>query len=161
MSGFHPRNILVPVEVDPVADRALAERLVDDACALAKLFDARMTLLHVAPPIVSPMTPPSDIVSDAYRAMLDVAEARNTASARTLKELEARAIAAGVTAKSCMTSRPGSVPRAIIEVAGEEGSDLIVMTTHARRGIERLLLGSVAERTAHLARVPVMLLPPP
>lgn len=35
-----------------------------------------------------------------------------------------------------------------------------MMTTHGRRGIKRVLLGSIAERTAHLACIPVLLLPP-
>lgn len=157
---FAPKNILVPVDVDPSADLALAERLVDDASSLAKANGGSLTLLHVALPVLSPMTPPADLVSGAYRAMLDVAEARNTASARGLKALEERARSAGVTARSLITSRASSTPQAIAEVADEEKSDLIMMTTHARRGVRRMLLGSVAERTAHLAHVPVLLLPP-
>lgn len=157
---FAPKHILVPVDVDPLADRPLADRLVDAACDLAKPMNAKLTLLFVASPIVKPMQPPADLVSMAYRSMLDVMEARNTACARVLKELEARATAAGVAVRTMMTTRPGSTPQAIVEMAIEESADLVMMTTHARRGVKRLLLGSVAERTAHLAPVPVLLLPP-
>ena len=45
----------------------------------------------------------------------------------------------------------------ITRVAHEENVDLIVMGTHGRQGFDKVLLGSVAERVAHLARPPVML----
>jgi nucleotide-binding universal stress UspA family protein len=157
---FAPKRLLVPVDVDPIADRALADRLVDAAADLAKALGADMTLLHVALPVYTPIEPPADLVNQTYRAMLDVAEARNTMSSRVLKELEARAKALGATARVLVTTRSGSVPHVINDIAKEERCDLIVMTTHARRGVQRVLLGSVAERTAHLAHVPVLLLPP-
>jgi nucleotide-binding universal stress UspA family protein len=159
--SFVPTKILVPVDIDPMGDRPLAERLVDDACSMAKATGAAITLLHVAMPIVSPWQPPADLISSAYRAMLDVAEARNSHCGRALTELEARATAAGVTARSLITSRSGSVPQVIVDIALEERCDLVMLTTHARRGLKRMLLGSVAERTAHLSSVPVLLLPPP
>jgi nucleotide-binding universal stress UspA family protein len=158
--AFAPRNILVPVDVDPAGDRGLAERLVDDAVAFAKMSGAALTLLYVTSPILSPMAPPTDLVTGAYRAMLDVAVARNSASERALKELEARARAAGVGVRSLVTSRAAPTPQAIVEVCGEEKADIIMLSTHGRRGVRRVLLGSVAERTAHLSRVPVLLLPP-
>lgn len=156
---FSPKKVLVPVDVDPMADRMLAERLVDDACAFAKVHGASLVLLHVAVPLMTPMAAPLDVVSSSYRAMLDVAEARNATCGRTLGALEERARGAGVQATSLMTTRPGSVPAVIAEIAGEE-ADMVMMTTHARRGLRRAVLGSVAERTAHLCRVPVLLLPP-
>jgi nucleotide-binding universal stress UspA family protein len=157
---FSPKHILVPVDADPTGDRALAERLVDDAVAFARLVDGRLTLLHVALPLVSPMSPPADLISEAYRAMLDVVEARNAASGRLLKELAERAERVGVGAHTMVSTRPGSIAETIADIAKEEHADLIMMTTHGRRGVRRVLLGSVAERTAHLAHVPVLLLPP-
>jgi universal stress protein A len=44
----------------------------------------------------------------------------------------------------------------IVKVAGEERSDLIVMGTHGRTGLDHLLLGSVAERVIRLAPCPVL-----
>jgi nucleotide-binding universal stress UspA family protein len=159
---FAPKSILVPVDVDVTADAALAEQLVDDACAVAKMTGARMTLLHVAIPVLSPMSAPplAGAAGGAHRAMLDVLEARNAHSARRLKELQARAQAAGVDAEERLATDVGSIPEVIAEVARKESADLIVMTTHGRRGLKRLLLGSVAERTAHLAHADVLLLRP-
>ena len=46
----------------------------------------------------------------------------------------------------------------IVGVAEDEGVDMIAMCSHGRMGISRVILGSVAERVAHLAKVPVLLL---
>jgi nucleotide-binding universal stress UspA family protein len=50
----------------------------------------------------------------------------------------------------------GSPSRKIVRYAEREGYDLIVMGTHGRGGIDRLLLGSVAERVVRSAEVPVL-----
>lgn len=44
----------------------------------------------------------------------------------------------------------------IVRAAAEESADLIVMGTHGRRGLNRLLLGSVADRVIRLAACPVL-----
>lgn len=50
----------------------------------------------------------------------------------------------------------GSPSREVVDFATEEGCDLIVMGTHGRGGIDRLLLGSVAERVVRGSPVPVL-----
>ncbi len=50
----------------------------------------------------------------------------------------------------------GRPSQRIVEYATEHGGDLIVMGTHGRGGLDRLLLGSVAERVVRSAPVPVM-----
>ena len=49
----------------------------------------------------------------------------------------------------------------IVQLASDLGADLIVIGTHNPKGIERLLLGSVAESTVRNARCPVLVIPPP
>ncbi|MFD1730128.1 universal stress protein [Deinococcus malanensis] len=56
-----------------------------------------------------------------------------------------------------MTSGGRSIPRAILDVAREEGAHLLVMSTHGRSGLGRALMGSVAEAVAHHSPIPVML----
>jgi len=52
--------------------------------------------------------------------------------------------------------RIGRASRQIVELAAELDADLIVVGTHNRRGVRRLILGSTAERVAHTARCPVL-----
>ncbi|AWB26658.1 universal stress protein [Halococcoides cellulosivorans] len=55
--------------------------------------------------------------------------------------------------------REGAPSRAIVEYAEACDADVIVMGTHGRGGIDRLLLGSVAERVVRTATVPVLVVP--
>lgn len=50
-----------------------------------------------------------------------------------------------------------AVARALLRRAGDWGADLIIMSSHGHGSIERLILGSVAERMAHAAHIPIML----
>ncbi|MFQ6117464.1 MAG: universal stress protein [Candidatus Bipolaricaulia bacterium] len=52
--------------------------------------------------------------------------------------------------------RDGHPAEVILDYVQEKGIDLIVMGTHGRRGLDRLLLGSVAGEVVHRAMVPVM-----
>jgi nucleotide-binding universal stress UspA family protein len=54
----------------------------------------------------------------------------------------------------------GPVADAVLDYADESGADLIVMSTHGRSGMERWLLGSVAEKVVRSARMPVLLIRP-
>jgi nucleotide-binding universal stress UspA family protein len=56
--------------------------------------------------------------------------------------------------------RFGDPAAAIVATAAEEQASLIAMATHGRTGLSHLLLGSVAERVLHRARVPVLLVHP-
>jgi nucleotide-binding universal stress UspA family protein len=51
----------------------------------------------------------------------------------------------------------GSPAEAIVQVAADEGADLIVMGTHGRTGLRRLLMGSVAEAVIRTAPCPVLI----
>jgi nucleotide-binding universal stress UspA family protein len=52
--------------------------------------------------------------------------------------------------------REGSPAREIVDAATRESCDLVVMGTHGRSGVDRLLLGSVAERVVRSSPVPVL-----
>jgi nucleotide-binding universal stress UspA family protein len=56
--------------------------------------------------------------------------------------------------------RFGSPGDAIVHYAGQVGAELIVMPSHGRRGLKRLLLGSVTERVIRLAECPILVLKP-
>jgi universal stress protein E len=55
--------------------------------------------------------------------------------------------------------REGAAPERILEVAAEWRPDMIVIGSHGRQGLERLLLGSVAEHVMRHAACAVVLVP--
>ena len=82
-------------------------------------------------------------------------------SKRTLEPALSLARTAGVTADTqVINGYTQSIAQAIAFKAADMGCDLIVMGTHGREGLERLLIGSIAERVTRIADVPVMLMRP-
>lgn len=58
--------------------------------------------------------------------------------------------------KTSWRVQAGAPHEEIVRTAEEEGADMIVMGTHGRGGLNRIVLGSVAERVIRLARCPVL-----
>ena len=77
---------------------------------------------------------------------------------RTLTERVAAATAQSVRARWVL--KTGTAPESIVEAATETGADLIVIGTHGRTGLSRLVIGSVAERVVRLAPCPVLTVKP-
>jgi nucleotide-binding universal stress UspA family protein len=69
---------------------------------------------------------------------------------------EVRRIAASADVAVETSIIEGTPSREIVEYAEREGCDLVVMGTHGRGGIDRLLLGSVAEKVTRASNVPVL-----
>ncbi len=144
--------IMVPVDGSVTSTEGL-----DEAIKLARLTAARLRLVHVIETIefVTGFEPAGVYFNDALPAMKRAAE-------KILEEAKARAAAAGVTADTCMIQSLGPrVSELAIEQAKACKADLIVIGTHGRRGVGRLMLGSDAEQIARLAPVPVLLVRAP
>ena len=73
------------------------------------------------------------------------------------REMEAQ----GVKGEIVVSEVPSldDVSTAVLKAAADFNADLLVMGTHGRRGFQRLILGSVAERCVRQARLPVLLIP--
>lgn len=133
-------RILFPTDGSEGAAAALKHAL-----AHAKTYDATLHVLYVVEetyPLVE--AGPADVL-DGLRERGD----------RTLEEVRSRAAAAGVDSIQG-TVAGGSPYRQILEYADEHDIELIVMGTHGRRGIDRVLLGSVAEKIVRSADCPVL-----
>ena len=126
------RRLLVPVDGSGAADAA-----VRWASALARASGAEVHLLHVLPDA----DPPPE--GGAPRALQLLG-----AHGRHLRGLPV-----------CHAVEHGAPAAAILAYAEEQDVELIVMGTHGRRGVRRLLLGSVAEAVLHGARVPTLVAP--
>lgn len=86
-------------------------------------------------------------------------EARLGRSRKYLDSVQAKLSSEGIKVKteSLETGRPADL---IIDYAGENGVDMIVIATHGYSGMRNMLLGSVAFRVLHEANMPVLLIRP-
>ena len=114
------------------------------ACALARDCEARLVIVHAVEPAV-PMVGEGGLVADEIEELREAA--RNQ-----LDALESPATAVHLE----RVLRDGPAPAVILDVADEYGADLIVMGTHGRTGLRRILMGSVAEMVMRRARCPVL-----
>ena len=55
---------------------------------------------------------------------------------------------------------PGDISEEILKYTGSKGIDLLILGTHGRKGLEKVVFGSVAERVAKTSPVPVLLVNP-
>ncbi len=142
------QRILVPFDGSPTSEHGL-----DEAIRLAKLTGATLRIIHVIDDLlyVSGFETYSVYASDVVPFMRQSGEA-------LLQGGKARAELAGVKVETLLLE--GISPR-LCQVIDEQvktwGADLVVIGTHGRRGIGRLMLGSDAEQVVRTATVPVLL----
>lgn len=138
------KHILIAVDGSETSRSAL-----NDGLELAREQGAKVLLLHVYEPIVSSST---HGLVDLTQAIRDEGETVAAAALEAARK-------AGVEARSRVLDAAGRrVASVIVEEAKAAGVDLIVLGTHGRRGLEHLVLGSVAEGVARRAGVPVLLI---
>jgi len=133
------RRILSPIDFD---DNSLAA--LDVATQIARDSDGLVLLFHVVPMIV-PVT--------GMPVYVDIYKGQEEAAREKQKEIAAKRLR-GV--KHELLAHMGEPAGAILSVARRHGADLIVMATHGRRGLSRVLLGSVAEMVLRNAPCPVL-----
>jgi nucleotide-binding universal stress UspA family protein len=136
------KKILCPVDFFPASDAAASY-----AAGLAANYDATVHYLHV-------MTP---MPAGTYEYMIDttdIVKSLEESSMREMKEILARARAAGTDAETEL--RVGDVYDEIKRTIEIERPDLIVMGTHGRRGVERWFMGSTTEKLLRHSPVPLV-----
>lgn len=138
-----PKVILVPTDLSETAEEA-----VDYACELARTLGAKLHLLHV---IAVPVVGVPELGLALTSTMIDTMVADNQAA---LDRLAAKKAAQADIAPTIL--RTGDARDVINQTAKEIGADLIVVGTHGRRGVTRVLLGSVAENVVRTAPCPVL-----
>jgi nucleotide-binding universal stress UspA family protein len=133
------RKILVPIDFSECSRKALHY-----ATALAKLCQAEIFLLHV---LEMPPVP----VQALEIAFMD--DTPKESAAKELSEWQAH-VGSPTSVKSLVCS--GSAYTEIVRTAEENNMDLIVIGSHGRTGLARLILGSTAERVVRHATCPVL-----
>jgi nucleotide-binding universal stress UspA family protein len=146
------KRILVPIDGSPTSARGLRE-----AIGFAKAQKARLQLVHVV---------------DVHNAMLaglssgdtvtDLAAALEERGRRLLDSAAALVRKSGLACETVLLeSLTGPAAEPIVRQARKWRADLIVIGTHGRRGLKRLVMGSDAEQIVRNAPVPVMLVRQP
>lgn len=143
------RRLLVPLDGSELAERALPH-----AQALAERFGASILLAEAVPPTAYVVpgdglgTADAGLVAEAWESARDEAAAYLDRARQKLPSkigLETEVL-------------EGAPVPGLLEYAERQGVDLIVMTTHGRGGLERLVFGSVAQQLLQQARVPLLLI---
>jgi nucleotide-binding universal stress UspA family protein len=141
------KHILIATDGSDLADKAVLHGL-----ALAKAVHAQVTLLTVTDPVWS-VVPVEAAISFPYddyqKSMAAMAERilASVADAATTRDVK-------YTIKHAKDQFPAE---GIIAAAKEGGCDLIVMASHGRRGLARLVLGSQAATVVVSSTIPVLI----
>ena len=149
------RRILVPIDGSPPSNLGLRE-----AIKIAKDQKATLCLLHVADQRVvtqglDGMTYVSAYVDEFLAALRKQGKA-------ILAKAEKQARKQAVKCQGVLVEMIGhAVSDVIIDQARKRRADLIVLGTHGRRGLTRIVLGSDAECVVRATRVPVLLMRSP
>jgi nucleotide-binding universal stress UspA family protein len=139
-SAWNVRNILAPVDFSEESTLA-----VRHAKELALTYGAQITLLHAVEEVMYPSAYGMEMADVPGPEVIERVERSLANMARDEIGYE------HVTVETAL----GYAPSVILEYEEENDVDLTVISTHGRTGLERLLLGSVAERVVRRASAPV------
>ncbi|WP_135822139.1 universal stress protein [Halostella litorea] len=135
-------DVLVPTDGSPHAERA-----AEHGIAIAQAADARVHALNVVDFGKVAATSNLEAPAELLDRLRDEGEEEAEAVAQRARD-------AGVDAVTAVVE--GTPSRDVLEYAEDRGVDLIAMGTAGRTGLNRILLGSTAERTVRRAAVPVL-----
>jgi nucleotide-binding universal stress UspA family protein len=145
-AGIPSQSIVVTLDGSPFSLAAL-----EPALAMARCFHLPLVLVEAVHPAENPYLDP------------DMNEAQGETNAyKTLHAAATAARATGLEVSEVVVKRPlaDDPAAAILEAAAAFNAKLIVMATHGRTGISRVLHGSVADQVIHGTDVPVLVVRP-
>jgi nucleotide-binding universal stress UspA family protein len=146
------KHILVPTDGSELATRGLA-----CALELARTLSARVTVLNAIEPFTAVFSSPDGQWIGGAELAGQLEAAQEQTAKKVLAEAQAQAATAGVVCDTLFLNN-AAPSDAIVQTAQERGCDLIVMASHGRRGVKRMMLGSqTAEVLAH-STIPVLVI---
>lgn len=139
------KHILVPID-----GSATAHLAVEKAAGLAKAFGSRVTAIFVIDPY-----PFTGIGTDFAYGQAEYLNAATAEANAAIKDAKAAFEAAGLSAETSVVEARAAW-RGVVETADSSGADLIVMGSHGRSGLEKLVLGSVTQAVLSHTHLPVL-----
>ena len=142
------KHVLIPTDGSPVAAKAVKAGL-----ELAKEINAAVTVYYGLDPM------PAPYYGDGYtvdaRAIADIERSARALGEAVLAKIAQQAKVAGVPFKTLM-NKPATPYDGIIAAAKKCKCDVIFMSSHGRRGIASLVLGSVTNKVLSHSKIPVL-----
>jgi nucleotide-binding universal stress UspA family protein len=140
----------------PIDGSATSERGLDEALRLARDQKARLRLLYVVDAHLAAVDPYGTV------NIADLMASSRAFGNELLERALARAKADGVEAEAAtLDTLSGPVGETVTDDARNWKAELIVMGTHGRRGVRRVVMGSDAELVVRTSPVPVLLVRAP
>ena len=139
------KHILVPVDGSSTAQLA-----VDRAIGLAKAFGSRVTAIFVIDPY-----PFTGVGTDFAYGQAEYLSAATAEANATIKAAKSSFDTAGVGVDTSVIEAHAAW-RGVVQAAVSVQADLIVMGSHGRNGLEKLVLGSVTQAVLSHTRLPVL-----
>lgn len=140
-------KIVIPVDLDKNT-----EKVVDYALMIARALEAEIVLFHAVEFIAMGEMALGNLSYD------DINTNRKKSAEQHLEDLANSISEKYKKCRSVVTI--GDTVDEILDFAKKEESGLIIMGTHGKRGLEKILLGSVAERVLKNAHCPVLVMNP-
>lgn len=143
-------RILIASDGSELADRAL-----DHGLQLAKLAGSEVTIVTVTEPVTIVGGGYASIAGGVVDPLPELVEAQEKAARELLQRAAKRAADQGVTAKTVLVDNTFAA-EGVVATANEIGAELIIMGSHGRRGLNRLLLGSQTNNVLAHTKIPVL-----
>lgn len=143
------KKVLVPIDFSDYSKGAL-----NYSINFIKCFNAEITLIYVIEPVIYP---PDFSATQISIPPTDFEITKN--AEESLKQFINKEIPADIKVKSVIKTGKPFVE--IVETASEENIDLIIISSHGRSGVEKILFGSTAEKVVRKAPCPVLTLRAP
>lgn len=137
------KEILLPTDGSTGVKKA-----IESAVAIARVFDARIHVLFVVEPPRYQEFGSGMALGNVMESLREAGQQGLEATVRMVRELGMEPAAQQI--------KQGHPAEEIVGYAKAHGIDLIVMGTHGRRGLNRVLLGSIAEEVVRSSEIPVM-----
>lgn len=135
----------------------LAARGLDQAIAMAKLTGGEINVVTVTEPLAAFVGGYAGMAGAGFDPLPELIAGQAEAARQVLSEAAGKVGAAGVPVATTLVENTYPAD-GIIGTAEEAGSDLIVMGSHGRRGLGRLLLGSQTSNVLSHSKVPVLVI---
>jgi nucleotide-binding universal stress UspA family protein len=144
------KHVLLPTDGSELSKKAVARGI-----ALAKAIGARVTAITVSRPF---QVLERESMLDALTTVDPESEAKFKADEEARERLAVIAEAAEAAGVQCETAHiyDKHPYQAIIDTAVRKGCDVVVMASHGRRGVARLILGSQTEKVLTHSKIPML-----